>query len=236
MKVGVLVPAAGEQEKLASGVWALQRQLGGSEIKCQLVAGGDEGKSIVLSGDEFIDIAVTRDPTGGGDAPVRRVAGLVVNRSQRQVTWQLLNCSVAVPVQISRRWVHRGDRWQRRFFKQRDSVPVNLKRHRQAKPLGATWQFVGQVHDDCLGFADRRSDGHVDVSPCAIGSLRLERGEGERQIGVVRGGDVGHAATEMQPTGHRQGERRVGGERAEVEFDRVRLGQASKLRQPQFDR
>ena len=67
------------------GVWALRWQLACLEIKRQLVAGGDEGKLVVLGGDEFIDIAVTRDPAGGGDAPVRRVAGLVVDGRQRQM-------------------------------------------------------------------------------------------------------------------------------------------------------
>ena len=56
-----------------------------SFVADEFVAGGDEGESVVLDGDEFIDIAVTRDPSGGGDAPVRRVAGLVVDGRQRQM-------------------------------------------------------------------------------------------------------------------------------------------------------
>ena len=103
MKIGVLVPAAGKQEKMARGAGRLAGQFGGLEVECQFVAGSDQGELVILPSDEFTDIAVTSDPAGGGDAPVRRVAGLIVNWGQRQVAWQILSRAVAVPVQIGRR-------------------------------------------------------------------------------------------------------------------------------------
>ena len=148
---------------------------------------------------------------------------------KRQVAWQFFERAVAVPVQVGGRGVLRGGDWEIGFLEKRDAIPVDFECHGKSELSCAGGKFVFEIDDDGFGFADWRSRGNVHFLP-AIGGSGLQHGEGEGQFGAVRGRDVGHATAEVKPAGHGQGQRRGGVEFSKIEFDRVRLGQASELR------
>src|SRR5436189_4982807 len=98
MEIRVLVPTDGKQEKVAEGL--LRRNLRRVKRKGQLVAAVQQRQTVVALGDQLIDWAVARAPTGRRDRPFRLGTDFIVVGRKRLMPRQRFVLAEAAPMQV----------------------------------------------------------------------------------------------------------------------------------------